>query len=79
MASPFYNSGKILVRYEDSVVKNPSANVGDSGDIWIQSLGQENPLRREWLPTSVFSPGKPRGQKSLVGYSPWLPKESNMT
>ena len=22
------------------MVKNPSANVGDSGDIWVQSLGQ---------------------------------------
>ena len=29
------------------MVKNPSANVGDSGDIWVQSLGQEDPLEKE--------------------------------
>ena len=28
---------------------------------------------------SVFLPGKPHGQKSLVGYSPWHHKESDMT
>ena len=26
--------------------------------------------RRKWLPTPVFSPGKPYGQGNLVGYSP---------
>ena len=30
-------------------------------------------------PTSVFLPGKFHGQRSLVGYSPWCPKESDMT
>ena len=29
--------------------------------------------------TSVFMPGEPHGQRSLVGYSPWGPKESDMT
>ena len=28
------------------------------------------PWRREWLPTSVLSPGKSHRQRSLVGYSP---------
>ena len=28
------------------------------------------PWRRKWQPTPVFLPGKFRGQKSLVGYSP---------
>ena len=27
--------------------------------------------RRKWHPTPVFLPGKPHGQRSLVGYSPW--------
>ena len=27
------------------------------------------PWRRKWQLTSVFLPGKPHGQKSLVGYS----------
>ena len=30
-------------------------------------------------PTPVFLPGKFHGQRSLVGYSPWGPKESDMT
>ena len=35
--------------------------------------------RREWQPTSVFLPGKSHAQRILVGYSPWGPKESDMT
>ena len=31
------------------------------------------PRRRKWQPTPVFSPGKPRGQRSLVGNSPQGP------
>ena len=37
------------------------------------------PRRREWQPTTVFSPGKSHGQRSLVGYSPWGSKELGMT
>ena len=33
----------------------------------------------EWLPTPVFLPGESHGQRSLVGYSPWGPKESDTT
>jgi len=36
-------------------------------------------LRREWLPTPVFLPGKSHGQRNLVGYSPWGCKESDTT
>ena len=35
--------------------------------------------RRHWWPTPVFLPGKSHGQRSLVGCSPWGPKESDMT
>ena len=35
--------------------------------------------RRAWQPTPVFLPGEPHGQRSLVGYSPWDLKESDMT
>ena len=34
------------------------------------------PWRRAWKPTPVFLPGKPHGQRSLAGYSPWGCKES---
>ena len=46
----------------------------------VGSLSWEDPLeRRKWQPTPVFLPGKSHGQRSLVGYSPWHRKESDMT
>ena len=36
-------------------------------------------VRREWQPTPVFLPTEFHGQRILVGYSPWVPKESDMT
>ena len=35
--------------------------------------------RRKWQPTPVFLPGKSHGHRSLAGYSPWDPKESDTT
>ena len=35
--------------------------------------------RRKWQPTPVFLPGEFHRQRSLVGYSPWNCKESDMT
>ena len=35
--------------------------------------------RTQWQPTPVLLPGKSRGQRSLVGYSPWGRKESDTT
>ena len=37
------------------------------------------PWRRKWQPTPVFLPGESHGGRSLVGYSPWGHKESDMT
>ena len=37
------------------------------------------PWRREWPPTPVFLPGESRGQRILVGYSPWGHKALDMT
>ena len=48
-------------------------------ETWAQSLGQEDPLEKRWLPTSVFLPGEFYGRKSLAGYSPWGSKGSDMT
>ena len=45
----------------------------------VQSLGREDPWRREWLPITVFLPGKCHGQRSLVGSNPWGHKELNTT
>ena len=57
------------------MVKTPPA----VQETWVQSLGREDPLEKEWLPTPVFLPGKSHGQRSLAGYSPWGHKGSDMT
>ena len=33
----------------------------------VQSLGQEDPGRKEWLPSPVFLPGEFHEQRSLAG------------
>ena len=48
-------------------------------ETWVQSLGQEDPLKMESQPTTVLLPGQFHGQRSLVGYSPWGCKESDTT
>ena len=51
------------------MAKNPPANAGDTED-GVPSLGQKDPWRRKWQPTSIFLPGKSLGQRSPTGYSP---------
>ena len=41
---------------------------------WVGKI----PWRRKWQPPPVFLPGQSHGQRSLVGYSPWGHKESDM-
>ena len=45
----------------------------------VRSLGGEDPLEEGMAPTPVFLPGEFRGQRSLVGYSPWDRRESDTT
>ena len=61
--------------------------VGSDGKAWacnaehlgsIPGLGR-SPGEGKWHPTSVLLPGGSHGGRSLVGYSPWGPKESDMT
>ena len=40
-------------------------------DTWVQSLGQEDPLKKEMATHSIILPGEFHGQRSLAGYSPW--------
>ena len=58
------------------MVKNLPAILQEA---WVESLGQEDPLRREWQPTPVFLPGEFDGQRSLVGHSPWGRNDWEMT
>ena len=46
-----------------------------SFDPWVGKM----PWRREWQPTPVSLPGESHGQRSLVGDSPWGPKEWTTT
>ena len=60
-----------------AVVKNPPASAGDvrrGFNPWVGKV----PWRRAWQPTPVFLPGVSHGLRSLVGYSPWGRKESDM-
>ena len=57
------------------MMKNPPA----MQETRVQSLGQEDPLEKEWPPTPVFLPGESHGQRSPVGYSPQGRKESDTT
>ena len=49
------------------MVENVPAVQETGFDPWIGKI----PWRREWQPTSVFSPGEFHGQRSLADYSPW--------
>ena len=48
-------------------------------ETWVQSLGWEEPLEKEMAIHSSTIAWKIRRQRSLVGYSPWGCKESDMT
>ena len=52
-----------------SVVKNPPANSGDTGDAGLISVSGKIPWKRKWQPTPVFLLGKSHRQRSLAGYS----------
>ena len=48
-------------------------------EMWVWSLGWEDPLEKAQQPTPEFLPGESRGQRSLKGYSPQGHKELDMT
>ena len=56
-----------LPRVGHNLVTKPAPLVQE---IWVQSLGQEDPLEKE-ITHSVFLLGRSHGQGRLVGYSPW--------
>ena len=57
-------------------VKNLVCNAEDLSS--VPGLGRA-PGEGSGNPTPVFLPGKSRGQRSLVGYSPWDHKELDLT
>ena len=59
------------------VVRNPPAIPGDI-ELWVWSLGWEDPLRKDMATDSSMS-GESHGEGSLVLYSRWGRKELDMT
>ena len=45
------------------MVKNPAA----TRETWVRALGREDPLEEGRATHSIFFPGEPHGQRSLVG------------
>ena len=61
------------------MVKKLPASAGDVKDGGsIPGLGRIS-WKREWQPAPVLLLRESQGQRSLVGYSPWGHKESDMT
>ena len=50
------------------VIKNLPSSAGDI-EMWVRSLGQEDPLAVGSATIPVFFPGESHGQRTLAGYS----------
>ena len=53
-----------------SLVAQMVKNLPAMKETWVQSLGWEDPLEKEWQTTPVFLPRESHGQRSLANYSP---------
>ena len=57
--------------------KESACSAGDTGDADLIPGSERE--RRKWQSSPVFLPKKSHGQRSLVSYSPWSHKESDVT
>ena len=64
---------------DGSAVKESACSAGDADRREFSPGVRKIPLRRAWQPLPVFLPREFHGQRSLVGYSPKDPKESDTT
>ena len=55
--------------------KEPACQCRSRFDPWVRKI----PWRRNWQPTPVFLSGRFHGQKSLVGYSPGLQSQTQLS
>ena len=60
-----------IYRYRVSLVAQMVKNLPGMQEIWVRSLGQEDPMEKEMATPPVSLPEKFHGQRSLAGYSPW--------
>ena len=65
--------------YEASLMAQKVKNLPTMPETPVLFLGHEDPLEKEVATTPVLLPGESHGRRSLVGYSPWGHKESDMT
>ena len=61
------------------LVKSLPANARDIKRWRFSSQVRKILWRRKWQPPPVLLSGESHGQRSLLGYSPWGPRELNMT
>ena len=69
LLSPFFFFFKYFFIWA-SLVAQTGKNLPAVWDTQVQSLGREDPLEKERLPTAVFLPGESHGQRGLAGCSP---------
>ena len=67
-----------IYMYRTSLVAQAVKRLYNEGDLGSIPGSGRFPWRRKWQSTPVLLPGKSHGQRSLVGYSPWGHKESDM-
>ena len=68
---PIYGASLVAL-----TVKNPPAML----EVWVQSLGREEPLEKEMATHSNILAGRSHGQRRLVGYIVHgVAKQSDMT
>ena len=72
-----YNYGCIAI--QASLVAQRFKCLPPMRETRVQSLGREDPLEKEMATHSSTLAWKIPGRRSLVGYSPWGRKESDMT
>ena len=64
---------------EASLVAQTVKRLPAMRETWVRFLGREEPLEKEMAISPALLPGKSHGRGSLIGYSPWGRKESDMT
>ena len=66
---------------DHSAGKESACNAGDTGDTASIPGSGRSPGEGKWAPPSSkkFLPGEFHGQRSLVGYSPWSRRESDVS
>ena len=60
---------------QTSLVTQMVKNLPAMQETWVRSLGQKDPLEKEWLLNPVFLSKEFHGQRSLVGRYSWGYKE----